>query len=254
MISYLFVRKGNNTSKSVMGEVSTFKIGVLGGMGPAATCLFYKMITEKTEAYKDQDHINMIIYSDASMPDRTEAILGQSFDDVADKMMEDIRILEKAGCRAIFVTCNTAHFFLDMLSDKIEIPIVHMIDETVKEIHNKGMGRKVAVLATEGTVKTGLYQKRLEDAFMEVYIPEEKIESMITEQIYDRVKKGLPGDIGVWETISERLKEENVSAAIMGCTELSVIKKQCCLPDMFVDPLEILAEKAIVFCGKKVKL
>ena len=112
MISYLFVRKGNNTSKSVMGEVSTFKIGVLGGMGPAATCLFYKMITEKTEAYKDQDHINMIIYSDASMPDRTEAILGQSFDDVADKMMEDIRILEKAGCRAIFVTCNTAHWIL----------------------------------------------------------------------------------------------------------------------------------------------
>lgn len=251
MIACLKIKKGKG--ENVMDEVSTFKIGVLGGMGPAATCLFYEMITEKTEAYKDQDHINMIIYSDASMPDRTEAILGKHVGDVADKMLEDIKVLENAGCNAVFVTCNTAHFFLDMLSGKIEIPVVHMIEETVKTIKDNGMGRKVAVLATEGTIKTGLYQRRLEESDIQAYIPEKEIQDMITEQIYDRIKKGLPGDVEVWKTISERLNEQNVSAAIMGCTELSVIKKQCDLPDMFVDPLEILAERAIVFCGKKVK-
>ncbi len=73
-----------------MDEKNNVKIGVLGGMGPAASCLFYKMVTEKTEAYKDQDHINMLIYSDASMPDRTEAILGKHVNEVADKMLDDI--------------------------------------------------------------------------------------------------------------------------------------------------------------------
>lgn len=236
-----------------MDEKNNVKIGVLGGMGPAASCLFYKMVTEKTEAYKDQDHINMLIYSDASMPDRTEAILGKHVNEVADKMLDDIRLLERAGCKAIFVTCNTAHFFVDMLSDKVEIPIVHMIDETVKSIQYKSMGKKVAVLATEGTVKTGLYQKRLEASGMEPFVPPRTMQNMITEQIYGKVKKGLPGDVEVWKAILTDLQAENVAAAIMGCTELSVIKKQCSLPDIFVDPLEILAEKAIVFSGKKVK-
>ena len=58
------------------------KIGVLGGMGPMASQLFYKLVTEKTAADCDQDHVRMVIYSDASMPDRTGAILSGEYDKV----------------------------------------------------------------------------------------------------------------------------------------------------------------------------
>ena len=68
------------------------KIGVIGGMGPMASQLFYKMITEKTEAEKDQDHVNLVLVSDASMPDRTSAILAGDYDEVSEKLLKDAKI------------------------------------------------------------------------------------------------------------------------------------------------------------------
>ena len=129
------------------------KIGVIGGMGPMASQLFYKMITEKTEAEKDQDHVNLVLVSDASMPDRTSAILAGDYDEVSEKLLKDAKILEMCGCEAIGITCNTAHFFADLIKDELEIPIIHMIEETVQHISRKSPGAKVAVLATDGTEK-----------------------------------------------------------------------------------------------------
>ena len=91
------------------------EIGIIGGMGPMASELFYKMVTDHTKAEKDQDHINMIILSDTSIPDRTEAILNNDYEDVRNQMLEDALFLQNSGCKAIAVTCNTAHFFIDMI-------------------------------------------------------------------------------------------------------------------------------------------
>ena len=100
-------------------------IGIIGGMGPMASQLFYKMVTEHTVAEKDQDHINLVILSDASMPDRTGAILAGEYDGPYNQMLEDAQILEKLGCKGIAITCNTAHFFADMIADKIGIPFAN---------------------------------------------------------------------------------------------------------------------------------
>ena len=93
------------------------KIGIIGGMGAAASCLFYKYVTDMTEVSCDQEHLNMIILSDASMPDRTQAILAGDYDEVEKKMLGDALTLQNCGCEAIGVTCNTAHFFVDYLVD-----------------------------------------------------------------------------------------------------------------------------------------
>ena len=82
-------------------------IGIIGGMGPMASQLFYKMVTDMTEASCDQDHLNMIIYSDASMQDRTSAILNGDYAKIHNQLLADAKILEKSGCEAIGVTCNT---------------------------------------------------------------------------------------------------------------------------------------------------
>ena len=90
-------------------------IGVIGGMGPLASQLFYKMITEHTAAECDQDHVPLLILSDVTMPDRTGAILDGKYDAPYNRLMEDAKFLEEYGCTAVVVTCNTAHFFMDMI-------------------------------------------------------------------------------------------------------------------------------------------
>ena len=141
-------------------------IGILGGMGPKASQLFYDMVTEMTDADKDQDHVRMMIYSDPSIPDRTQAILRGEYDQVYEKMLKNALTLEAAGCEAIGITCNTAHFFAEMIADKLNIPIIHMIAHTVFHIKRRNPGAKIAILATEGTIKTQLYQRQMEQGEM----------------------------------------------------------------------------------------
>ncbi|MBR3719192.1 MAG: aspartate/glutamate racemase family protein, partial [Firmicutes bacterium] len=107
-------------------------LGILGGMGPMASALFYKMITEKTAAEKDQDHINILLLSDAETPDRTAAILSDDFSKwqaAWDSLHEDCLTLQNLGCKAICTTCNTAHYYLHQFDD-LKIPIISMIRET----------------------------------------------------------------------------------------------------------------------------
>ena len=228
-------------------------IGVLGGMGPMASQLFYKMITEMTEASCDQEHLKMMIFSDTSMPDRTKAILSGDIEPVREKLLEDAKLLQQCGCKAIGITCNTAHYFADLIQDQLEVPIIHMIKETVNTIAESMPGAKVALLATDGTVRTRIYQGRMEKAGLEPYILPDEMQKQVMYQIYDRIKSGKPWDAENWAALEAHIKEAGCSCAIMGCTELSVIKMDNRLDDYYVDPMAVLAERLILFAGKQIK-
>ncbi len=228
-------------------------IGVLGGMGSMASQLFYKMVLDRTDAKCDQEHVRMLILNDSSMPDRTKAILSHDYDKVDRQMLSDFQLLERGGCEAIAITCNTAHFFADRLKDKIGIPIIHMIEETSAEIARRHPGGRVAVLATDGTVQTGLYQKRLEKYNLIPFIPSEEMQKIVMYQIYDRIKKGLPWDKDAWMKLEQYIKDNDCCCAVMACTELSVIKEDNNLDDFYFDPMSVLAEKAVEYSGKKLK-
>ena len=109
-------------------------VGIIGGMGPAASEFFYKNVIEHTKAERDQEHVDMIILNDVSMPDRTEAILSGDYEPVYSRLLSDARMLSDCGCSAIAIICNTAHYFADMLEGQIDIPILHMINGTVDAI------------------------------------------------------------------------------------------------------------------------
>ena len=229
------------------------KIGVIGGMGPMASQLFYKMVTEMTEATRDQEHLQLILISDTVMPDRTRAILQKEYDEVRTKLTSDAHLLERCGCDAWCVTCNTAHFFVDMIESEIKIPVIHLIKETVRFLTETEGSGKIAVLATEGTIKSGLYQRRLEEAGMMVYEPEKEIEKEVMYQVYERIKKSLPCDKASWNRIESSIREAGCDRAIMACTELSVLKQEEKLSSFYVDPLEILTRKVIFFSGHKLR-
>lgn len=228
-------------------------VGIIGGMGPEASRLFYKMVTEMTDAKRDQDHVNMIIYSDASMPDRTEAILSGNYYQIHDQLLDDVWTLQSAGCKAIGITCNTAHFFADMFESTMEIPLIHMIRETAEQIARTAKREKVAVLATDGTIKTELYQNRLKDVGVEPFVLPNDMQKLVMYQIYDRIKNGQVCNREKWAVLDKFIKDTGCKKAILACTELSVIKEEIGLDDFYIDPMRVLAAEVIRFSGKKLK-
>lgn len=228
-------------------------IGIIGGMGPMASQLFYKMVTEHTAAEKDQEHINLVILSDASMPDRTGAILAGQYDGPYNQLLEDAKILENLGCRGIAITCNTAHFFADMIADKIGIPILHMIKGTAAAVAQECPGGRVGIMATDGTVQTGLYQKALTEQGLEPFTPCEEIQKEVMHQIYDRIKNGQNYDAESWKKIEAEYRAAGCSKVLLACTELSVIKADEGLEDWYVDPMDTLARLVIAAAGKEYK-
>lgn len=215
-----------------------------------ASQLFYQMVTAHTVAETDQDHINLILLSDTSMPDRTDAILAGNWEDVREQMLEDALFLQNSGCTAIAVTCNTAHFFVDMIQNELRIPVLHMIKETAKAVAKDFPGGTIGIMATDGTIKTGLYQKALAENGMTPWTPPADIQQEVMHQIYDRIKNGREYDEESWAKIEESYRREGCQKVLLACTELSVIKADEHLSAWFVDPMETLARVLIAHAGK----
>ena len=223
-----------------------YELGIIGGLGPLASSYFYQIITQKTKANKDQDHLNIIILSDAKTPDRTNYILDKTNENPYPHLLKNCQLLEKLGCKLISIPCNTAAYFHDELQKSISIPISNMIENTATYIKNKHYN-KAAILATTGTIKANLYQNALQKNNINYTLPSQK---NIMEIIYNYIKQGKEVPIKLWE---ETIQNLNCDCYILGCTELSILKTKFNLPDNFIDPLEIEANKILDFFGKERK-
>ncbi len=228
------------------------RLGILGGMGPQATETFYQRIIDRTQAERDQEHLPTLIWSDALIPDRTAAILDGRGEEVFQRLLADARLLESGGCTVIAIPCNTSHYFVDQLQAQVEIPILNMIRETVRRIQASGK-RKAGILATDGTIRMGLYQKECQAAGLVGVAPPADIQKLVMSIIYDEIKKGETGSREKFALIDQAMGELGCDCAILGCTELSVYRALHGLPAYYVDAMEVLAEEAILYCGKKLR-
>jgi aspartate racemase len=231
------------------------RIGVLGGMGPLATQFFYGMIIANTDAKRDQDHVDMIILNHASMPDRTEALLSGDTKALYSKLLEDCVFLEKSGVSHIVIPCNTAHFFLDKLQAEIKTPIINMIREVVKDVKEaKGEGIKAGILATDGTIKLGVYQTEMEREGLIPVIPSEDNQRRVMKIIYDGIKSGGEIELEDFREIEREMIAKGCEYVIMGCTELSCLMSIYNLSQVFyIDAMKTLALKTITAAGKQIK-
>ncbi len=229
-------------------------LGVLGGMGPQATNTFYQRIIDRTQAETDQEHLRVLIWSDAKIPDRTAGILGtpDQAEAVYAALLAGAKLLEGAGCTVLAIPCNTSHYFVDRLQAQLRIPIIHMIRETVAAI--QAMGKKtVGILATDGTVQTGIYQKELTAAGLTPVTLPERLQKTVMSIIYDEIKKGETGSREKFGEVDAWLRQTGCDCAILGCTELSVYRALHSLPPYYMDAMEVLAEQAILRCGKQLR-
>lgn len=229
-------------------------LGVLGGMGPQATNTFYQRIIDRTQAETDQEHLRVLIWSDAKIPDRTAGILGtpDQAEAVYAALLAGAKLLEGAGCTVLAIPCNTSHYFADRLQAQLRIPIIHMIRETVAAI--QAMGKKtVGILATDGTVQTGIYQKELIAVGLTPVTLPEGLQKTVMSIIYDEIKKGETGSREKFGEVDAWLRQAGCDCAILGCTELSVYRVLHSLPPYYMDAMEVLAEQAILRCGKQLR-
>ena len=229
-------------------------LGIIGGMGPMASAVFYDMISSKTDASCDQENLNLILLSHAGMPDRTRAILSKDeaqIEEVRSKLLADAIFLQNAGCTAIAVTCNTAHYFVNMIEGELDIPFIHLIRETAEAVASKFGAKKVAVLATDGTIETRLYQDELSKRGVIAFTPKAEVQALVMHEIYECIKSGKPADEEIWQKIEEYVKAEGCEAAVLACTELSVVRKELSLGSFYFDPMDIMAESCLDFYEKR---
>ncbi|NJE10302.1 amino acid racemase [Thermococcus sp. MAR1] len=218
-------------------------IGILGGMGPLATAELFRRIVEKTPAKRDQDHPRIIIYNNPKIPDRTAFILGNG-EDPRPELIESAKKLESWGADFIIMPCNTAHFFAEDIQRAIKVPLVSMVEATAERIAKMGL-KKVGLLATDGTVRGAVYEGPLARRGIKLVVPSEGDQRLVMEAIYEGVKAGnLELGRRLLLEVAKRL-ERRVDGIIAGCTEVSVALRPGDLEVPLIDPLDVIAEKAL---------
>ena len=227
-------------------------VGIIGGMGPMATCDLMKKIIENTSAGCDQEHVRLYVDSNTNIPDRTAAIL-RGGADPRSALTESAVKLQVMGADILIRPCNTAHFFIEDVRRAVKIPVLNMQQETANELVKQGI-TAVAVLATDGTVQSGLYDRALKNAGITPVYPDESEQKLVMSLIYDYVKAGkVYTDLDKIQAMVAHLHEQGAQGLILGCTELPIAFEpwQTAVPTF--DPTLILARAAVTAAGYQVK-
>lgn len=227
-------------------------LGVIGGLGPIATAYFYERIIQMTDASCDQDHLEMIIYSRPSIPDRTGYILGRIPESPLQPLIETGQALIRAKADYIAIPCITAHYFHEALTAALTVPVIHIIEETVRYLLEAGVSR-VGLMATDGTLASGLFQKALEKAGLTVALPDAVRQQDIMHVIYANVKAGQPVELDRFLGAADQLKKQGAQVIILGCTELSLVKRDCAIGAGYLDALDVLAMRSLEYCEVPLK-
>ncbi len=233
-------------------EAPQATLGVIGGLGPLATAYFMELVTQMTDARTDQQHLEMIIYSTPSIPDRTSYILGISRDNPLPRMVSLGKKLTDQGVSHIAIPCMTAHYFFEELQQAIAAPIINGVRETVLHLKEQSI-RRVGIMATSGTIRAGIFRRELENQGMEAVIPNSRAQNDVMHLIFGNIKAGKAPEMDRFFSAAEALRQDGAEAIILGCTELSLIKRDYPIGSGFIDAMEVLAQQSVLQCGLPLK-
>lgn len=227
-------------------------IGIIGGMGPLATADLFQKIVLHTDAACDQEHLHILIDCNTDIPDRTAALLHGGADPVPE-LTKSARRLADMGAEGLVMPCNTAHGFYAAVSQAVDIPVLHMIELTRDALRERGV-TCAGLLATDGTVETGVYQKSFDGSGITLLTPEREGQAAVMDIIYNGVKAGdTAHDASAFRRACEELLVRGAQTLILGCTELPPAFAMYRLDYPATDPTLELALGAIRFAGGRVK-
>ncbi|NLU24564.1 MAG: amino acid racemase [Clostridiales bacterium] len=227
-------------------------IGIIGGMGPLATADLFRKIVVHTQASCDQDHIHILIDNNTAIPDRTAALLHSGADPLP-QMEKSAHWLESGGADCLIMPCNTAHCYHAALQKLTNIPLLNMLELTCQHLVERGICC-AGLLATNGTVETGIYNKTAEKYGITLLTPAGEDQDAVMELIYQGVKAGKATfDTTAVKKAADSLLNRGAGTIILGCTELPLAVEMYRLEFPATDPTLELAKGAIRFAGGSIQ-
>lgn len=232
-------------------------LGILGGMGPEATAYFFELIIRLTAAAEDQEHVPVIIRSDPRVPHRTKAIL-EGGPSPLPSLVEGARALQAAGADFAVIPCVTAHYFLPEIASRVKIPFVSLLDASREFLRKEHPGvRKVGLIATAGTVRSGIVRDAFAREGIDVLIPSEADQDRIMKAIYGPkgIKAGhrTGGPRRDLLGVARRLVGEGAQVILAGCTEIPLALREEDLDVPFVEPMLVGARACVLRAGFRLR-
>ncbi|UMR29659.1 amino acid racemase [Massilia sp. MB5] len=244
-----------NTTQFSRTASPAFKLGIVGGIGPAATVDFMSKIIRNTQACCDQEHLRLVVEHNPQIPDRTANLLGGGADPTQ-ALYEACKRLELNEATHIALPCNTAHAYIARIQPRLSVPIVNMLSETVAHIERYWPERPtVGLLATSGTIASGVYHEAASGHALELIVPDERHQQYVMQAIYGEygVKAGHVAG-ACKETLLRALAHlagRGAGIVILGCTELPLILAQQAdyrigaHTVVLLDPTDLLARRCV---------
>ena len=220
-------------------------LGVLGGMGPAACAEFLRILARDAPAHDDSQHPKIIMLSDPETPDRSDGLMGLGPDPLP-VIRKNLLQLAQWGADVLAVPCNTAHYFIDRFREELPVPLIHIVEETVKAAKELSQGNCSWLLATDGTQKSLIYPSCAEKMRYHFLKPSPNQQ----ERIQKCVRLVKAGDMkAAGETMNNVVRElwgERDVPVTMGCTELPLAYEASGLPlERQVSSLKALSDACI---------
>ena len=226
-------------------------IGIIGGMGPLAGVNMAEKIVKLTQASSDNGHIHVILDNNTQIPDRTKAILSGG-EDPRPQIIASAKRLEVAGADFLVMACHTAHYFYPDICAALSVPILNMVETTISEVVRLGV-RSAAVLSTDGTRRSRIYENPLRGAGLVTVIPSDAEQEIVTDLIYKGIKAGDSCyETGGFVSLLYDMENRGAEVFILACTELSVaFDRYSAALGVFnaLDPVAQLASRAVTEAG-----
>ena len=225
-------------------------LGVLGGMGPLATADFLQKFVRLWPAENDQDHPQVVVFSNPKIPDRVGPIIGTSEISPLPALVESAKRLQEFGAELLCMPCHTAHFWYPQMVQSLNVPFLHIADITCEEIQHTGCKdrSKVGVLATRATLQAEIYQDRFAEHGISLVLPDQVHMERHVLPAIAAVKRNAMVEAGELLTKSiNRFVLQGVDVVVLACTELPIaleyadatIRTHC------IDPTESLARACV---------
>jgi aspartate racemase len=225
------------------------RLGVLGGMGPAASAEFITRLIQQTPATCDQEHIPFVLWSDPTVPDRSTSLINR--DDLPwEKLKRGIQGLKNADCDLVVIPCNTAHFWYERLLD-LGVPIIHIVDSVVEALQSQGINSgTIGIIGTTATMQLGLYQHHFRKLGYSCITPSTlEIDTLVQPAINLIKANNLSTAHDLLTEAMIKLHACNVNAIVLGCTELPLaITATEFLGKPLINSIDSLVKSAIVKC------
>jgi len=232
-------------------------IGILGGMGPEATAYFFELLIKNTKAACDQEHIPILIWNNPQIPPRTDAILHKGRSPWP-LLRQGLDVLEKAGAGLIVMPCITAHYYIPQIKRRVQVPFVNLLEQSTDYAKKAIPGlKKAGLIASSGTVASGLWHRTFESAGIEIITPNRTDQEQVMEAIFGRrgVKAGFTSGLPKQAIlrVARKLIRRGAQAIIAGCTEVPLVLGPKDIPVPLIEPMKIAALACIRKAGYKIK-